>query len=165
LESVGIAHDGWNPLGTLHYMSPEQARDDEGIDERTDVYGCAAVLYEMLSGQGPHVAQSPHALLYKIIHEVPRRLEEHGPWLPVGLAEVVHRGLEKNRAGRRGRQRRSALVRELSERPRNEGQRYHRGDTQERRSAGESRSARGFASSAGRTGGARLPPSGRTSAK
>jgi serine/threonine protein kinase len=88
------------PFGTLHYMSPEQARGDDDIDERTDVYACSAVLYEMLTGQRPHAADTPHALLYKITHETPRRIEEHSPWLPPGLADVVHRGLEKDRAFR-----------------------------------------------------------------
>ncbi|HET9957432.1 MAG TPA: serine/threonine-protein kinase [Polyangiaceae bacterium] len=86
------------PLGTLHYMSPEQARGDGDVDERTDVYGCAAVLYELLSGQRPHTAESPHGLLYKITHEPVRRIEEHDAWLPAGLAEVIHRGLEIERS-------------------------------------------------------------------
>lgn len=81
------------PFGTLHYMSPEQARGDADVDERTDVYSAAAVLYEMLSGERLHSADSPHALLYKIIHEAPARLEQKCAYLPPGLADVVHQGL------------------------------------------------------------------------
>lgn len=88
------------PLGTLHYMSPEQARGEADVDERTDVYGCAAVLYELLTGQKPHIAESPHALLHKITHERARRIEEHGSFQPAGLADVIHRGLEPERAQR-----------------------------------------------------------------
>jgi serine/threonine protein kinase len=85
------------PLGTLHYMSPEQARGDADIDERTDVYGCAAVLYEMLSGKRPHSADSHHALLYKIVHETPQRVDELCPFMPDGLADAVRSGLQNDR--------------------------------------------------------------------
>jgi serine/threonine protein kinase len=85
------------PLGTLHYMSPEQARGDADIDERTDVYGCAAVMYEMLSGKRPHSADSHHALLYKIVHEAPQRIEELCPFLPSGLADAIRSGLQNDR--------------------------------------------------------------------
>ena len=85
------------PMGTLHYMSPEQARGDIDIDERTDVYGCCAVLYEMLTGKRPHSADSHHALLYKIVHEPPQRIEQLCPFLPRGLADAVHAGLQSDR--------------------------------------------------------------------
>jgi len=87
-------------FGTLSYMSPEQARGDENIDERSDVYGCAAVLYELLCGRRPHVADSSHALLYRINHEPPIRLEQTGAFLPPGLADVVHRALNVDPAER-----------------------------------------------------------------
>lgn len=85
------------PLGTLHYMSPEQARGDADIDERTDVYGCAAVMYEMLTGKRPHSADSHHALLYKIVHETPQRVDELCPFIPGGLADAVRSGLQNDR--------------------------------------------------------------------
>jgi serine/threonine protein kinase len=88
-------------FGTLHYMSPEQARGDSDIDERTDVYGCCAVLYEMLTGQRPHTADSAHALLYKIIHETPRRADQTADaFMPTALADLVERGLQGSRARR-----------------------------------------------------------------
>jgi eukaryotic-like serine/threonine-protein kinase len=91
------------PLGTLHYMSPEQARGDDDIDDRTDVYGCCAVLYELLSGERPHCADAPHALLYKITHAKPRRLDQlPGVFVPTALADIVARGLEQQRARRFG---------------------------------------------------------------
>ncbi len=84
------------PFGTLHYMSPEQARGEADVDERTDVYSAAAVLYEALSGERPHTADSAHALLYKITHEQPIRLEQRCAHLPPGLADIVHQGLTAN---------------------------------------------------------------------
>ncbi len=88
------------PLGTLHYMSPEQARGDTDIDERADVYGCAAVLYELLTGKRPHVAESAHALLYRIIHEDPARADHVYPDVPAALADIVQAALARDRKQR-----------------------------------------------------------------
>jgi serine/threonine-protein kinase len=88
------------PLGTLHYMSPEQARGDTDIDERADVYGCAAVLYELITGRRPHSAESDHGLLYKIIHESPKRADLVSAYVPAGLADIVQLGLAHDRASR-----------------------------------------------------------------
>lgn len=89
-----------SPLGTLHYMSPEQARGDIDIDERTDVYACAAVLYEMLSGRRVHEADEAPTLLYKIVHQDPTPLTERCEQVPPGLAAVIHWGLVRRREGR-----------------------------------------------------------------
>lgn len=85
------------PLGTLSYMSPEQARGEADVDARSDVYSLCAILYEMLSGERPHRADSQHALLYQVIHQEPRRLTDVSPFVPEQLANVIHRGLAKRR--------------------------------------------------------------------
>jgi serine/threonine protein kinase len=85
------------PFGTLQYMSPEQARGDFDVDSRADVYSCAAVLYEMLTGRRVHAAESPHALLHKVTHEDPAPLTG---LLPAGLDAVVIRGLSRDREKR-----------------------------------------------------------------
>ncbi len=54
-------------LGTPHYMSPEQATADREITGRSDVYSLASVLYEMLTGQPPHLAGSAQQIIMKII--------------------------------------------------------------------------------------------------
>ncbi|HXI20326.1 MAG TPA: serine/threonine-protein kinase, partial [Gemmatimonadales bacterium] len=56
-------------LGTPHYMSPEQATADKQITARSDVYSLASVLYEMLSGEPPHMGNSAQAIIMKIVTE------------------------------------------------------------------------------------------------
>ncbi len=58
-------------LGTPEYMSPEQARGDDNIDQRTDLYSAGVVLYEMLTGRTPFKADSPTAVIHEILHEEP----------------------------------------------------------------------------------------------
>jgi len=55
-------------LGTPEYMSPEQARGDEDIDRRTDLYSAGVVLYEMLTGRTPFKADKPSAVIHQILH-------------------------------------------------------------------------------------------------
>ncbi len=58
-------------LGTPEYMSPEQARGDENLDHRTDLYSAGVVLYEMLTGRVPFKADSPSAVIHQILHDQP----------------------------------------------------------------------------------------------
>ncbi len=56
-------------LGTPHYMSPEQATADKAITGRSDIYSLASVLYEMLTGEPPHMGTSAQQIIMKIIAE------------------------------------------------------------------------------------------------
>jgi len=57
--------------GTPEYMSPEQASGDEKIDHRSDLYSAGVVLYEMLTGRTPFRADSPSAVIHRILHDTP----------------------------------------------------------------------------------------------
>jgi len=57
-------------MGTIAYMSPEQARG-EAVDHRTDIWSFGAMLYEMLTGQLPFGRQPDQTLIYSILNDVP----------------------------------------------------------------------------------------------
>jgi serine/threonine-protein kinase len=84
-------------LGTPAYMSPEQARGDKSIDHRTDVYGLAAILFEMLSGKKPHPGDSHNAILHHIATQPAVSLPSVQPDLPAPLVDIVERALSCNR--------------------------------------------------------------------
>ena len=86
-------------LGTVGYMSPEQAKG-ELADHRSDIFSFGAVLYEMLSGQRAFQGNSPVETLSAILKEQPPDLTLVVPGLSPGLARIVDRCLEKNRDDR-----------------------------------------------------------------
>jgi eukaryotic-like serine/threonine-protein kinase len=86
-------------LGTVGYMSPEQAKG-ELADHRADIFSFGAVLYEMLSGQRAFQGDSPVETLSAILKEQPPDLTMVVPGLSPGLARIVDRCLEKNRDDR-----------------------------------------------------------------
>lgn len=56
-------------MGTPYYMSPEQAKGSRDLDHRTDIYSLGVILYEALSGEVPHNAETFNALIIKIVLE------------------------------------------------------------------------------------------------
>jgi len=86
-------------LGTLAYMSPEQA-SGERIDHRSDLWALGVVLYEMLAGRQPFTGDSLEALFHAILWPKPERVTALRPEVPPGLEALVHRLLEKNPADR-----------------------------------------------------------------
>jgi endoglucanase len=95
-ESQGMVTRTGATLGTPYYMSPEQARGEKACDERTDVYGLGAVLYELLSGQRPHVGNSNNAVLHHIATQPAIPLGDVTGDLPPPLVEIVHRCLARD---------------------------------------------------------------------
>ncbi len=82
------------------YMSPEQIEGRE-VDTRTDIFSAGAVVYEMLTGRHPFQADSPTAMMLKIVNDVPLRIEDAE--LPAALKAAVARALEKSPAARYAR--------------------------------------------------------------
>src|ERR1043165_8717102 len=82
-------------LGTPQYMSPEQATGDRQIDGRTDIYSLAAVTYEMLAGEPPHLGATSQAITARVLTEKPRPVRVTRPSVPEQVEWAVGKGLEK----------------------------------------------------------------------
>jgi len=87
-------------LGTPHYMSPEQATAEKQITARSDVYSLASVLYEMLTGNPPHMGSSAQQIIMKIIAERAQPVTELRSSVPPNVAAALARALEKLPADR-----------------------------------------------------------------
>jgi serine/threonine-protein kinase len=87
-------------MGTPYYMSPEQARGDKTVDQRTDVYALGVILYELLSGKRPHEGDTYLEIIYSILHKQPEALELRRQNLPHGLVEVVRKAMSVELAQR-----------------------------------------------------------------
>ncbi|HVG34946.1 MAG TPA: protein kinase, partial [Pyrinomonadaceae bacterium] len=83
-------------VGTVSYMSPEQARA-EMVDERTDLWSVRVMLYEMLAGHRPFGAATPVETLALILNTEPVPLTRAAQDIPAELNRIVHKTLAKNR--------------------------------------------------------------------
>jgi serine/threonine protein kinase len=86
-------------VGTLAYMSPEQA-EGKPIDARTDIFSFGAVFYEMLTGKKAFDADSSAALLAAVLRDEPKPVSELRRDVPPELRSIVSRCLKKNSADR-----------------------------------------------------------------
>ena len=87
-------------LGTVAYMSPEQATAEPGIDGRSDLYSLGCVLYELLTGEPPFTAPTPSGVLAKHISQPPRPAREQNPGISPALNDIVMALLAKDPAQR-----------------------------------------------------------------
>jgi TolB-like protein len=86
-------------MGTLAYMSPEQARGED-LDARTDVYSFGVVLYEMATGRPPFRRRTSEEIINAILTESPGKPSAINPAIPARLDAIILRGLEKDRTVR-----------------------------------------------------------------
>ena len=87
-------------LGTPQYMSPEQATGDRVIDGRSDIYSLAAVTYEMLTGEPPHIANTAQAIIARVLTDKPRPVRNSRSAVPEHVEAAIDRALQKLPADR-----------------------------------------------------------------
>ena len=83
-------------IGTVNYISPEQAMNEEPIDERSDLYSVGVLMYELSCGELPFTGDTPVAVAYKHVNEVPKHPRELKPDMPQGLDQIIMRAMEKS---------------------------------------------------------------------
>jgi serine/threonine protein kinase len=86
-------------MGTPEYMAPEQC---EGglVDGQSDIYGLGIIIYEMVTGRPPFLADTPLAVAYKQVHDAAPLLSKKCPDVPQRLELIVAKCLKKNKADR-----------------------------------------------------------------
>jgi serine/threonine protein kinase len=86
-------------VGTVAYMSPEQAQDRD-IDARSDIFSFGIVLYEMATGKRAFLGESSVTIIGEILHKEPKPIRELNPQAPEEVQRIVVKTLEKDREDR-----------------------------------------------------------------
>ena len=104
LTDFGIARDassttrtfaGTNVIGSVHYISPEQARGDD-VAAESDIYSCAVMVYEMLTGTVPFAGDNTVAIALKHLQEEMLPPIDVNPKIPQSMSDVVMKGAAKD---------------------------------------------------------------------
>ena len=82
-------------IGTVYYISPEQARGDE-VDEKSDIYSVGVMFYEMLTGRKPFDAERLADIINMHMNTIPTRPRAINSDIPAGLEEIILRAMEKD---------------------------------------------------------------------
>jgi serine/threonine protein kinase/tetratricopeptide (TPR) repeat protein len=93
---------GWTQLtktdttiGTVAYMSPEQARGEE-VDHRSDIWSLAVILFEMLAGESPFKADYEQAVIYSILNDDPQPITGLRSGISLELEQILNKALQKD---------------------------------------------------------------------
>ena len=86
-------------MGTVRYMSPEQARGQD-VDGRSDLFSVGVVMYEMLAGRAPFQGETPNDVIAEILKSEPAALSEVAPGVPAQLDAIIVRSMCKKRKDR-----------------------------------------------------------------
>ncbi|HWQ76372.1 MAG TPA: protein kinase [Syntrophomonas sp.] len=95
ISNATITYGNNNIVGSVHYISPEQAKG-EPVSRTTDIYSIGCVLYEMLTGKAPFMADSAITVALKHIHDDIPPMRKLNPAVPVALENIVIQAMQKD---------------------------------------------------------------------
>ncbi len=99
LKGAKEGTDTRSTLGTAAYMSPEQAQGEE-VDQKSDIFSCGVVLYELLTGRLPFMGEHQAAIIYSIINEEPQSVVRFNNQVSARLEDMVFKALAKDKRER-----------------------------------------------------------------
>ena len=94
-SSAQQAQHGDKAIGSVHYISPEQARA-EITDEKSDIYSVGVMMYEMLTGKLPFESDNAVSVAIMQMQSIAKRPTEINPGIPEGLEEITLKAMQKN---------------------------------------------------------------------